>query len=199
MLTIYGSGAARHQRVIWACEEVGAPYRLVDVPWPPGDDATFRAINPAGTVPVLEHGDIRLIESLAICEYVSRTFGGDLHLDAGHPDYWDYLQIAQFGEATLQPPQAWARRFGPRDPEILAHARDHFAARLCLIESRLADGRAFLTAGRFTLADLSIGFVITLSGFIGLGDLLTPAVKAYRDGLRARPAYRRAYGVEKAE
>lgn len=197
MLTIYGSGAARHQRVVWACEEVGADYTLVEVPWPPGDDPAFRKLNPAGTVPVLEHGDVRLIESLAICEYVSRTFGGDLHLDPDHPDYWDYLQIAQFGEATLQPPQAWARRFGANDAGILAHSREQFTARLSVIEQRLAGGRTFLAADRFTLADISIGFVITLSSFLGLGDLLTPNVRVYRDRLRARPAYRRAYRREK--
>lgn len=199
MLTIYGSGAARHQRVVWACEEVGAPYRLFEIPWPPGDDPDFRKLNPAGTVPLLEHGDVRLIESLAICEYISRTFGGDLHLDPGDAGYWDYLQIAQFGEATLQPPQAWARRFGARDPWILEHARQQFADRLDVIERRLGDGRAFLVADRFTLADLSIGFVITLSSHLGLGDLLTARVKAYRDGLRLRPAYRRAYSLEKVE
>lgn len=195
MLTIYGSGAARNRRVVWACEEVGAPYRLVEIDWPPGEDADFIRINPAGTVPVLEHGDVRLIESLAICEYVSRTFGGDLHLDPGDPGYWDYLQLAQFGEATLQPPQAWARRFGARDPWILEHSRQQFSDRLRVIDARLADGRAHLAAGRFTLADLSIGFVITLSAALGFGDLLTPRVKAYLDGLRERPAYRRAYGL----
>lgn len=198
MLTIHTSGASRGQRVIWACEEVGAAYQVVTHPWPPFEVPAFRAINPAGTVPVLEHGQVRLIESLAICEYVSRTFGGDLHLDPGHPDYWDYLQIAQFGEATLQPPQAWARRFGSKDADVLAHSRDHFAMRLSVVEARLSDGREFLTAGRFTLADLSIGFVITLSSYLGLGDLLTPGVKAYRNRLRERPGYRRAYGVEKA-
>jgi glutathione S-transferase len=199
MLTIHTSGASRGQRVIWACEEVGAPYRVVEHPWPPLEAPAFRALNPAGTVPVLEHGDVRLIESLAICEYVSRTFGGDLHLDPGDSDYWDYLQVAQFGEATLQPPQAWARRFGANDAGVLAHSREHFALRLSVIEAKLADGRAFLTARRFTLADLSIGFVITLSSFLGLGDLLTPNVKAYRNRLRDRPAYRRAYNLEKAE
>jgi len=71
------------------------------------------------------------------------------------------------------------------------------ATRLTVIEQRLADGREFLTAGRFTLADLSLGFVVTLAGVVGLGDLVTPNVAAYRDRLRARPAYRRVYGPEK--
>lgn len=195
MLTIYGSGAARHQRVVWACEEVGAPYRLVELAWPPASNADFVAINPAGTVPMLEHGDVRLIESLAICEYVSRTFDGDLHLDPSVPGYWDYLQFAQFGEATLQPPVAWARRFGANDPAVLDHSRAAFATRLAVVERQLADGRAFLTAGRFTLADLSVGFVVTLARLLGLGDLITPGVEAYRLRLCERPAHRRAYGL----
>ncbi|HEY0649407.1 glutathione S-transferase family protein [Phenylobacterium sp.] len=195
MLRIYASGAARSQRVLWACEEVGAPYEVVEIAWPPGGDPDFLKINPAGTIPVLEDGPVRLIESLAICEYVSRTYGGDLTLDPGDPDYWDYLQLAQFGEATLQPPLAWARRFGPKDAQALEHSRQAFAMRLTVIEQRLADGREFLTAGRFTLADLSLGFVVTLARTIGLDDLLTPGVAAYRERLRARPAYRRAYGL----
>ena len=197
MLTIYASGAARSQRVVWACEEVGAAYEVVELAWPPGSHPAFLAINPGGTIPVLEDGPVRLIESLAICEYVSRTHGGDLALDPGDPDYYDYLQFAQFGEATLQPPLAWARRFGQSAPEILDHCRQAFATRLAVVEQRLADGRAFLVADRFTLADLSLGFVITLASVLGLGDLLTPNVAAYRDRLRARPAYRRAYGLEK--
>jgi glutathione S-transferase len=199
MLKIYASGAARSQRVVWACEEVGAPYEVVELAWPPGADAVFLKINPAGTIPVLEDGPVRLIESLAICEYVSRTHGGDLTLDPGHPDYWDYLQLAQFGEATLQPPLAWARRFGSKDAEVLDHSREAFAMRLTVIEQRLADGREFLTAGRFTLADLSLGFVVTLARTIGLDDLVTPGVAAYRERLSARPAYRRAYGRGRAE
>ena len=199
MLRIYASGGARSQRVIWACEEVGAAYEVVEVAWPPGADADFLAINPAGTIPVLEDGPVRLIESLAICEYVSRTYGGDLTLDPGDPDYWAYLQLAQFGEATLQPPLAWARRFGRKDAEILDHSRQAFAMRLGAIERRLSDGREFLTAGRFTLADLSLGFVLSLSKVVGLADLMTPRVAAYHAGLRARPAYRRSYGLEEAQ
>jgi glutathione S-transferase len=199
MLKIYASNTARSQRVIWACEEVGAAYEVVEVSWPPAGHPDFLAVNPAGTIPVLEDGPVRLIESLAICEYVSRTHGGDLTIDPGDPDYYDYLQLAQFGEATLQPPVAWARRFGPMATQALDHARRSFATRLTVIEQRLADGREFLTAGRFTLADLSLGFVVTTARDVGLGDLLTPNVIAYRDRLHARPAFRRAYGLEKPE
>lgn len=199
MLRIYASGAARSQRVIWACEEVGAAYEVVELAWPPASHSQFLAINPAGTIPVLEDGPVRLIESLAICEYVSRVHGGGLTLDPGDPEYYDYLQFAQFGEATLQPPLAWARRFGATAPGILDHSRQAFTIRLTAIEQRLADGRAFLVADRFTLADLSLGFVVGLAGVVGLGDLVTPHVVAYHDRLRARPAYRRAYGLEKRQ
>src|SRR5262247_3468689 len=93
---------------------------------------------------------------------------------------------------------AWVRRLGPHSLAVLADGRESFARRIAVVEQALADGREFLTAGRFTLADLSVGWVVTRSVAIGLGDLLPPATLAYNDRLRARPAYRRAYGLAPA-
>ena len=196
MLKVYASGFSRSRRALWACEEVGAPYEVVELEWPPSQHPEFLEISPAGTVPAIQDGEVRLIESLAICEYVSRTYGGDLVVEPGDRDYYEYLQFTQYGEATLQPPVVWARRFGPYSPKIVAGARDDFAARLRVIEGALADGREFLTAGRFTVADLSVGFVLVLSKFLGFADLHPPTVKAYVDRLRTRPAYRKAYGLD---
>src|SRR5437879_4550609 len=118
MIKVYASGAARSQRVKWACEEVGAPYEVIELEWPPAKNPGYLAINPAGAVPAIVDGDVRLTESLAICEYVGRKYGdGDLVVEAGEAGYYEYLELAQFGEATLQPALAWARRFGPYSKE----------------------------------------------------------------------------------
>ncbi|MGZ3403958.1 MAG: hypothetical protein ACXWKN_12955, partial [Phenylobacterium sp.] len=93
-------------------------------------------------------------------------------------------------------PLAWARRFGSYSKDIVAHARDAFGTRLAVIEQTLADGREYLVAGRLTVADLSVGFALTLSPLLGLRDLLPLSVASYRDRLRARPAYRRAYSLD---
>jgi glutathione S-transferase len=197
MIKVYASGAARSQRVKWACEEVGAPYEVVELTWPPMANPGYLEINPAGTVPAIVDGKVTLTESLAICEYVSRTYGGgQLVVEPTDAGYWEYLELAQFGEGTLQPALAWARRFGPYSKEIADHAREAWVTRLGFLEQRLEDGREFVTAGRLTVADIAIGFTLALASHVGrMGDLLPPVVTDYRDRLTARPAYRKAYGL----
>lgn len=196
MITIYASGATRSRRPLWACEEVGLPYQVVPLTFPPRlHHPEFLAISPAGALPAMTDGDVVLVESLAICEYVSRKAGGDLTLDPGEAGYYDYLSLLQFGEATLAPPLGWARRLGAYSEQVIADARTAFGIRLRLIEHTLADGRAFLAADRLTLADISVGYTLGLSRLSGLDDLIPPTVLAYEDRLKARPAYRRAYAA----
>ena len=196
MLKIYASGDTRSRRVLWACEEVGAPYEVVELQFPPRlHHPEFLAVSPAGALPVLDDGDVRLLESLAICEYVSRKHGGSLTVDPDASGYFHYLQFVQFGDATLAPPLAWARRFGRLSPDVLAEAQEAFRLRLGVVDRTLADGRAFLVADRLTVADISVGFTLGLSRMVKLDHLVPPAVAAYDERLRARPAYRRAYGL----
>lgn len=196
MIRVYASGDSRSRRVLWACEEVGAPYEVVELQFPPRfHHPEFLALSPAGALPAIEDGDVRLIESLAICEYVSRKHGGTLSVDPGDADYFDYLQFVQFGDATLAPPLAWARRFGSRAPEVMADAIEAFGLRLGVIERALADGREFLVGGRLTVADISVGYTLGLSTMAKLHHLIPPTVAAYEDRLRARPACQRAYAL----
>jgi len=60
MIKVYASGAARSQRVIWACQEVGAPYEVVELEWPPARNPGYLEINPAGTVPAVVDGAVTL-------------------------------------------------------------------------------------------------------------------------------------------
>lgn len=196
MIKVYASGDSRSRRVLWACEEVGVPYEVVELRFPPRlHHPEFLAISPAGALPAIEDGDVRLIESLTICEYVSRKHGGTLSVEPTEPDYFAYLQFMQFGDATLAPPLAWARRFGARSPDIMAEAEEAFRLRLGVIEQALSDGREFLVADRITVADISVGFTLGLSSMVKLHHLVPATVAAYEDRLRARPAYQRAYAA----
>ena len=196
MIKVYASGATRSRRVLWALEEVGAPYEVVALKFPPRiHHPEFLAISPAGALPVIEDGEVRLMESLAICEYVGRKFGGRLVVSPDEPGFTDYLQYLHFGEGTLAPPLGWARRLGAMSEKVVAEAREVFALRLQVIERALDDGRAFLAAGRLTIADISVGYTLGLSAVSGLNDLIPPAVAAYETRLKARPAYQRAYAV----
>ena len=87
-----------------------------------------------------------------------------------------------------------AARQGPEVEALIAGARDHVAARLKMLEQRL-EGRDFLAAGRLTLADISVSYPLHLVGMLGLDHLLEPRSAAYRERLRARPAYQRAIAL----
>lgn len=197
MIRVYASGGARSRRVLWALEEVGAKYEVVTLAFPPRlNEPEYVEMNPAAAVPAIRDGDTILIESLAICEYVARKYGGDLVVAPTEPGFLDYLQYLHFGESTLTPPLGWMARFGrgeKRLEPVVAEARETFALRLKAIDRLLSDGREYLAAGRLTLADLSVGYGLGLSELMGLHDLLPPSVLAYQDRLKARPAYQRAY------
>jgi len=58
-----------------------------------------------------------------------------------------------------------------------------------------ARGRDFLVAGRLTLADISVSYPLHMVGMLGIDNLLGQRSAAYRERLRARPAFRRAAAV----
>ncbi|HJN72402.1 MAG TPA: glutathione S-transferase family protein [Myxococcota bacterium] len=54
----------------------GVDYELRPLPPQALNSEDYLQFHPFAKVPALEHGDVRLYESLAICQYVDRAFGG---------------------------------------------------------------------------------------------------------------------------
>ena len=75
--------------------------------------------------------------------------------------------------------------------DIPAFHGDWFLARLRTLEPRL-ERSPFLAAGRFTAADVSVGYALMLAQELGLDARFKPAVAAYWQRLQQRSAYRRA-------
>ena len=78
----------------------------------------------------------------------------------------------------------------------LAYAK-WFHKRLIKIEQRL-DGREFLCADRFTVADICVGYALILAENVGLDDGVPESLKEYRARLTARDGYKRAFEREEA-
>lgn len=194
----------RSFRALWALEELGLPYRLRMWPFPPRALArAYLAENPLGTVPLLVDGDVRMTESAAICHYLATRDGPTpLAVAPGEPDYGAFLNWLHHGEATLTFPQAIVLRYGrfePPDRRLPQAAEDYgrwFGARLRAVDAALADGRDHLCAGRFTAADISVGYALLLAEISGCDRAFTPAVASYRERLRTRPALLRAVAAQ---
>lgn len=199
MITLYHCIAARSFRPLWALEELGLPYELKMLPFPPrAHDRSFLTVNPLGTVPALFDGELRMTESSAICQYLGARYGdGTFDVAPADADFGAYLDWLHFGEATLTFPQTLIlryQRFEPperQSPQVAHDYKRWFLGRLRTLEPVL-DGRSALCGGRFTMADISVGYALLLAEYLGLASEFPPALARYLESLKTRPAFRRA-------
>jgi len=198
-IVLYHCKNARSLRPLWTLEEMGLAYELRTLPFPPRVlQRDYLEVNPLGTVPYMIDGDVRMSESSGICHYLVERYGPTpLAVATSEPDYGAYLNWLYFSDATLTFPQTIYLRYTALEPEerrLPQAAEDYkrwFGGRLRAVEAATGD-RAFLCAGRFTIADICIGYALHLAVSIGLGELLGPNATRYLDRLRALPSFERA-------
>ncbi|HEV7385860.1 MAG TPA: glutathione S-transferase family protein [Phenylobacterium sp.] len=197
MIRLYHCADARSFRPLWALEELGLAYELTVMPFPPRYRAKeYMAVNPLGTIPALVDGETFMTESAAIVQYLVTRYGpSPLAVAVEDAAYGAWLNWLHFGEATLTFPQTLVlryRRFEPGKAEVVAddYAK-WFLARLRAVDRALQE-REWLCAGRFTAADISVGYALLLASNIGLGAEFTPTVEAYWRRLQARPGFQAA-------
>jgi len=121
MITLYHCAAARSFRPLWTLEELGLPYELKMLPFPPRVFAKeYLGINPLGTIPLLLDGETRMTESAGIAQYLVSRYGPTpLAVAVDEPDYGAFINWLHFGEATLTFPQTLVLRYTwkPRPPK----------------------------------------------------------------------------------
>jgi len=205
MITLYHCMSARSFRPLWALEELGMPYELKMLPFPPRVlDRSFLAINPLGTIPLLIDGETHMTESAAMCQYLAtRAAPTPLDVTADEPGFGAYLNYLHFGEATLTFPQTLVLRYlhqepdERRQPQVADDYAKWFVSRLRSLEPLLQSNH-YICAGRFTVADISVGYALMLAEHLGLKPRFKPAVAAYWQRLRERPAFERGLAAQVA-
>ncbi|MCR9179492.1 MAG: glutathione S-transferase family protein [Erythrobacteraceae bacterium] len=193
---------SRGLRATWAAEEAGVDIDLRILPFPPRYLAPeYLELNPLGTVPLLVDGAARLTESCAIAHYLATREGyTPLAIAPGEEDYGAYLDYTYHADATITFPQTVYMRFAIFEKDKGWAEAGHayakwFHKRLVKVEQRL-EGREFLCADRFTVADICIGYALILAQSVGLDEGVPQSLKDYRARLTARPAYQRAFTRE---
>src|SRR5258708_31333873 len=186
MIRLYHCAAARSFRALWTLEELGLPYDLRMLPFPPRVLAKeYLALNPLGTIPLLLDGDTRMTESAAISQYLVTRYGPTpLAVGVDEPDYGAFLNWLHFGQATLTFPQTLVLRYTElepeerRNPQVATDYTKWFLGRLRAVEA--ATGKAeTLCAGRFTAADIVIGYALRLARPHGPAKDFRPDVAAH--------------------
>ena len=200
MLKLYYSAQTRAARPRWLLEEIGAPYELVRLSLPAGDQRkpAYLALNPNGTVPTLVDGDLTLYESAAICQYLTDKFP-DKHLapPAGTPARGLYYQWIHYAMSGLEPPavaiflNTIMKPEAERNPAIVAEAKLTLGKALRVVEQAVT-GRTFILGTEFSTADVMIGSTLAWAQMMGMIGSDLPAVAAYLGRLATRPAFQRA-------
>lgn len=197
MITVFGEG--RGFRVVWLLEEMGLPYRLRDVDMLAGveNDPEFLAINPGGFIPAIQDGEVIMVESIAILEYLLGRYGPSPLApdprDATFPAYQQFLHLGEAGLAASVFFLTGAKHFAPetdRDNWTVRQAMHVFTSRLGLVTRRLAE-TPYMAGEAFTAADISVGYALEMARK-NIDFPLGEAEMAYVKRLRQRDGYRRA-------
>lgn len=173
------------------------------LPFPPRAFAKeYFDVNVLGTVPFLIDGDTRMTESAAICEYLAVRHGpSPLAVAPAEADYGLWLNWLHHSDATLTFPQALVlrySRFEPperRQPQVAEDYAKWFLGRLRMLDAHLLT-HDWLAGGRFTVADIAVGYALMLAEVLGLSREFQPQTAAYWARLKARDGYRRALAVQ---
>lgn len=198
-IKLYGFPRTRAYRVRWVLEEAGAPYEFVTVEVTKGAHrhAEHLARNPHGKVPVLEDGNLRLIESCAMVLHVADRFPeAGLAPELGTPERARYYQwivhaaatldepfVATYFHSVLLPPER-------RDATIVDRHAATCVTCLDVLEAALEDDDYL--AGDFSAADVAVGYALNLVNAAGLFEN-RPRLADYMRRLSARPAFQRTY------
>ncbi|MGZ9812237.1 glutathione S-transferase family protein [Pseudoroseicyclus sp. H15] len=195
MITVYGEG--RGTRVVWLFEEMGLPYRLhrVNLLSDVSEDTEFMAANPAGFIPAMRDGDVVMIESLAIVEYLMARYGPTPLMpspdDPSFPAYKQFLWLGEagIGQAMYFYGNALRLPEDQRDNPTAKHTLYQWDSRLAIVERRLTEA-PYMAGEAFTAADISVGYTLNQAHY-SVRWPLSDTLQAYRRRLTERPAFQR--------
>jgi len=210
MIVVHHLDNSRSHRILWLLEELGCPYDIVAYKRDPKTmlaPPALTKIHPLGKSPVITDGDRTIAESGAIIEYLVETYGPQLAPAPGTPARLRYTYWLHYAEGSAMPllllklvfqrmpanvpffVRPVARAISKRAQKTFINPQ--FQRHLAYWNDELK-ANAWFAGEEFTAADIQMSFPIEgAAARFGIGDKY-PAVRAFLDRVRARPAYKRA-------
>ncbi|MCJ7958969.1 MAG: glutathione S-transferase [Pseudomonas sp.] len=197
MITVHHLNNSRSQRILWLLEELGLPYQIKRYQRDPKTNLAppeLKAINPLGKSPVIEDGDLVLIESAAIIDYLIRRHGqGRLQPDPATATYDKYVQWLHFAEGSAMLPlmlNLYVGRLGDAGAPLHPRIESELANYLGYLNDVLAD-TPYLVGDELSGADIQMSFIGEIAKAQGKLQAY-PNLAAWVQRFQARPAYREA-------
>ena len=196
MIRLYGIVNSRALRCLWALEEVGVPYELVQTSFlADAKKPEYLAINPNGRIPTLVDGDVTLFESMAINLYIAKKYGPKLVptalADEARALQWSFWGMTELETHLIQIMLHGLMPEAQRKPEVRKVSEQALDRPLRVLDATLA-GRETLLGGPFSIADLNVASVMGLLAVARYDFSRFPNLKRWFEASLARPAFARA-------
>jgi glutathione S-transferase len=201
-VVLYGNPLSNYVRAArMVCEEKGVEHELVTIPSLKAlKEPEHLARHPFGKVPTLEHGDVSVFETSAICRYIDEAFDGP-SLQPSDPatrarmEQWISVTNAYLDTDVMR--RFVLHYFFPRGPEgkpdqaridkALPDIRRDFE----VLDRALANAD-YLAGDQLTIADLMLAPIISLGLATPEGDQLIlgcDKLKAWTEKMFARDSF----------
>ncbi len=191
-LHFYYNPHSRAATVHWMLEELGVPYEMHVLRFDKAEHKTpeFLALNPMGKVPTIEHGDVVVTESAAICTYLADAFpAAGLAPAIGDPRRGPYLRWMFFAGSCVEPAMAdKALKREPGKPSLMGYGS--FEDTVNAVKTAVAKG-PYILGEMFSAADIVLGRTLIYAMMFDIFPK-EPEFVAYAERLRQRPALQRS-------
>ena len=201
MLRILGRGTSGNvQKVVWLLEELKEPYKREDYGRQFNNTQTeeYLRLNPNGKVPTLVDGETVVWESNTILRYLSNKLAGGAALYPSEPaarsqvERWMDWQLASLNAPYLGVFREAKKKEDERAASFAADAKE-LTAQLELLEKGTA-GRPWIAGAHLSIADICLGPIIDRALAFPVSLPAIPGVRAWRDRVVAREAYKKSKG-----
>jgi len=203
MLKVWGRlNSVNVKKALWAAEELGLKYERIDAGLHFGVNKTpeYLKMNPTGLVPTIEDDGFQLWESHTIVRYLAAKHGAgtlcpkDLQARADAERWMDWAYTLQramrdvFWGLIRTPPDK-------RDPKAIEAGRKASNELMAAIPESVLSRQPYVAGKTFTMGDIPIGCEVQRWMRVPIERPKLPAVEAWFERLRERPAFRKIVDI----
>lgn len=150
-------------------------------------DTDYLALNPFHHVPAIAHADVRLIESIAILDYLDRQFS-HVPLSPTEPAAFAKMRMIQMVTTNELLPKLVKFAIASEEHPLPKEVSSHIATCLQFLDQQLGEGDYF-GGDRLNLADIVVGSTVPLFHRLGLNLQPYEALQLWNARIIARSAW----------